>query len=94
MRRRGVARMRTRTMVYLEREELQALRAEARSLGISLAELMRRLVKRHLEEGPVPTPVSPETYLKLIALGSSGQSDVAEHHDAYLGQALRGEHLR
>jgi hypothetical protein len=39
-------------------------------------------------------PVLPEAYLKIVALGSSGLKDVAEHHDSYLGRALHREHAR
>lgn len=86
--------MKTRTMVYLEREELKALKARARTERISLAELMRRLIKKHLTEGPVLPPVPPEAYSRIVALGASGQRDIAERHDAYLGEALRRDHAR
>lgn len=81
-------------MVYLERQELQALWAEARAQGISLAELVRRVVKQHLERHQVPTPASRQAFLKLVALGSSGRADVAARHDAYLAEALQREHAR
>lgn len=51
--------MKTRTMVYLESEEIQALRMEAAKKGISLAELMRRLVRLHLEKGKPESPAPP-----------------------------------
>ena len=84
--------MKTRTMVSLEREQLKALKARARSKRISLAELIRRLVKEHLEE-PRPSPrVSPEAYKRIVALGSSEQPDIAAHHDAYLSRAIKRAH--
>lgn len=86
--------MKARTMIYLEPEQLRALKAEARKQGISLAEILRRLVDRHLKERGDGTPAPAETYRKLVALGSSGRSDVSERHDAYLGQALRRERAR
>ncbi len=86
--------MKARTMVYLDPEHLQALRAEAKAQGISLAELIRRLVKQHLEERQGPPPAPSNAYLKIVALGSSGRQDIAEHHDLYLGEALRREHAR
>lgn len=86
--------MKTRTMVYLDPEQLQALRAEARAQGISLAELMRRLVQHHLTARREPPPAPPNVYLNIVALGSSGRQDIAEHHDRYLGEALRREHAR
>lgn len=86
--------MKARTMVYLGLDELQALRTEAKSQGISLAELMRRLVKQHLQERPGASQPPAETYLKIVALGSSSRQDVSERHDRYLGEALRREHTR
>ena len=81
--------MRARTMVYLDAEELRALRREARSRGISLAELLRRLVKQHLESREGIAPPEPAVYLKIVALGSSGRHDVSERHDHYLAEAIR-----
>jgi len=86
--------MKMRTMVYLGHDELQALRTEARSRGISLAELMRRLVKQYLQERQGAPPVPADTYLKIVALGSSGRQDISERHDRYLGEARRREHTR
>jgi hypothetical protein len=80
-------------MVYLEPGQHRALKAEATRLGVSLAELMRRVVGEHLQrqQGVLP-PVPKSVYLKIIGLGSSGRSDVSERHDEYLGEALRREH--
>lgn len=86
--------MKTRTMVYLDAQELRALRAEAKAKGISLAEALRRLVKEHLEQRPGPPPAPPEAYLKIVALGSSGRQDISQRHDTYLAEALRREHAR
>lgn len=86
--------MKARTMIYLDPEELEALRREARALGVSLAELVRRVVRQHLDESRVLRPNPSRALLKLVGLGSSGRSDVAERHDAYLGEALTREHLR
>ena len=86
--------MKARTMVYLDPEELGALRAEAKASGISLAELLRRLVRQYIEQRGAVAKPSPESYRRIIGLGSSGKSDIADRHDAYLGQALSREHLR
>lgn len=82
----------SRTMIYLEPEQLQALRREAASRGVSLAELVRRAIRRHLESRDNRPRVSRRAYLKIVALGSSGQSNVAEQHDRFLAEALRREH--
>jgi hypothetical protein len=81
-------------MVYLESEELHALRVEAAKKGISLAELMRRLVRQHIENRHPKSPASAKAYLKIVALGSSSRKDISERHDQYLGEALRREHSR
>lgn len=78
-------------MIYLEPEQHKALRAEVVGQGISMAELLRRLVKRHLEEGRASPQVPTGAFMKVVALGSSGRSDVSERHDAYLAQALRSD---
>jgi hypothetical protein len=84
--------MKTKTMVYLERQQLKSLKAQASAQHISLAELVRRLVAKHLDE-PITSPsVAAETYAKMVALGSSGDRDVAERHDAYLADAIKNEH--
>jgi hypothetical protein len=86
--------MKTRTMVYLDPRELQALRAEAKATGISLAELVRRLVRRHLHARETSDPIPKSAYLKIVALGSSGRKDIARRHDVYIAEALRRQHAR
>lgn len=84
--------MKARTMVYLDPEDHRALKAEAKRLGISLAELMRRVVRDHLHRQDTLPPVPKSVYMKIVAMGASGRDDVSERHDAYLGEALRREH--
>ena len=84
--------MKSRTMVYLDSEQLQALRTEAKTQGISLAALLRRLVQEHLEKRQHLAPAPPGAFLRLVGLGASGQEDISEHHNDYLGKALRHEH--
>jgi len=84
--------MKTRTMVYLEEEEHRRLKVEAGKRHISMAELMRQLVKQYLEQGRDKCPAPHKALLKIISLGSSGHSDISEKHDSYLGEALNREH--
>jgi hypothetical protein len=84
--------MRARTLIYLDPDDLQALRAEARAQRISLAELMRVLVRQHLRGRRRSGPSHPDAYLRLVGLGSSGHEDISQRHDAYLADALRREH--
>lgn len=86
--------MLTRTIVSLDRAQLRALKARARAEGVSVAALMRRLVADSLRTGRRRTSVPKATFARLVALGSSGRADVADRHDALLGDALRAEHDR
>ncbi len=86
--------MKARTMIYLDSEELKGLRSEARAQGISLAELVRRLLREHLSRHRSVTMPQPQVYMRIVGLGSSGQGDISERHDSYLGEAIRREHSR
>ncbi len=78
-----------RTQIYLEPEQHRSLKREAMARGLSLAELLRQIVRDYLRrERP------REEFLRIIGLGRSGRSDVAEEHDRYLAEALEDEDLR
>jgi hypothetical protein len=81
-------------MVYLDPEQHRALRTEAAREGISMAELLRRLVARHLEQRRGSRPVAQDAYLRIVALGASGRRDISERHDTYLVGALRRDRAR
>ena len=85
--------MKTKTMVYLERAQHRALRERARAEGISLAALIRRLADEHLNDTR-SRAVPAATFRALVALGESGQIDIATEHDAHLARALRRKHAR
>ena len=86
--------MKTRTMIYLEPAQHRALKSRAHRLGISVAELIRRLIgERLLEDRSLERPKA-EVYRQLVGVGSSGLEDVSERHDAYLDPALSRDHLR
>ena len=86
--------MMARTMIYLDPPQFKALKARARAQGVSLAKLIRRLVKEHLEEHQPLAPVPPTAYARIVALGSSGRPDISQRHDVYLAEALHREHAR
>jgi hypothetical protein len=86
--------MKARTMIYLEPEQLRALRARANELDISVAELVRRAVAEKLDDGGRARPASADVYAALVGIGESGLEDVSELHDEYLGTAVRRDHLR
>jgi hypothetical protein len=76
-------------MVYFERAELEALRAQARKERISLAEAVRRAVRMSLDRGAAPRSVPPSAYKALVGLGRSGRKDISVRHDAELAGALK-----
>ena len=79
-------------MVYLEQEQLETLRAEAKHKRVSLAEIVRRALQDHIESNRIAAPVAMDSWLSIVGLGSCGSPDVAEHHDRYLAEALEREH--
>lgn len=87
--------MTSRFMVYLDADQLRALRKRAQGERVSVAELVRRFVRDGLARaaGPAPQP-SASALKRLIGLGSSGQADVGDTHDTRLARALGREHLR
>jgi hypothetical protein len=76
--------MMQRTQVSLDPAEHRQARRRAAELGISLAEYIRRLVRRDLEG---PAAASPDV-TSLFGLGDSGGSDVGRRKDAYVGDAI------
>lgn len=81
--------MMERTQISLSPEDHRRAKARASELGISLAEYIRRLVRRDL--GGARAGADPAS---IVALGDSGGSDVARLKDRYLDEAARAEHLR
>jgi len=81
--------MMQRTQISLDPAEHRLARRRASELGISLAEYLRRLVRRDLGEATSSGDVSA-----LFALGDSGRSDVATAKDAYLADALGAHRAR
>ena len=86
--------MAARTMLYLEPDQLRALKTRAKAQHISVAELVRRVVRQYLAEPNGAAPVADEAYARLVGLGSSGRSDVGDDHDRKVAEALTREHLR
>jgi putative heme degradation protein len=74
-----------RMQVTMEERAHRQARDRAASMGISLAEYVRRLVRRDLSDGERSPSVSLD---ELIGIGDSGGSDVAAHKDDYLGAAI------
>jgi hypothetical protein len=82
---------RVRTQVYLEPEQHQWLREEARDLNVPMTELLRQIIDEHLH-GRRQSP-SPEAFSSIVNLGESDAEDVSENHDRYLAEVIASEHL-
>jgi len=82
--------MMTRTQITLSTEAHRRARARAAAQGISLAEYLRRLFDRDLGQ-----EVRPKADISVIfGLGDSGGSDIANHKDEYIGEAIAARKLR
>jgi len=75
-----------RTQIQLSDEQHSRVRDKAASLGITMAEYIRRLVDRDLGE---ETPSADPSH--IFALGHSGGSDIAAGKTAAVIEAIRSE---
>jgi len=82
--------MMSRTQITLDPEAHRLARRRAADLGVSFAEYIRQLVNRDLDE-----PARPKVDISVIfGLGDSGGSDIANHKDEYIGEAIAARKLR
>ena len=81
--------MMARTQITLEPETHRRARQRASDLGVSLAEYLRRLVKRDLGG---PQPKGDVTC--LFNLGHGGHSDIATHKDRMIAEAIEADFER
>lgn len=81
--------MMARTQITLDVELQKRARKRAAQLGVSLAEYIRRLVRRDLGERSRPVGVEV-----VFDLGGSGASDVAADKDLMVSAAIRRKGAR
>ena len=80
----------TRTQVYLTARQHRALKKEAAREGVSMTELLRRILDQHLlGRAAARRPVRKELVLSFVGLGESGRTDTSRNHDRALDEALR-----
>ena len=80
-----------RTQIYLDDDQHDELRRRARREGRSMAELIRELLRQHLET----CMRSGDPFGQVIGIAQGDGSAVAEHHADYLyGDADRGTRRR
>lgn len=82
--------MMVRTQIALDPEDHRRVKRRAAELNISLAEYVRRIVRRDL--GGEQRPKADIS--AIFGLFDSGGSDVAKHKDRYIGEAVEAEYLR
>lgn len=80
--------MMVRTQIALDSEDHRRAKRRAAEMNMSLAEYVRRAVRRDLGEERPAADVTA-----IFGLGDSGGSDVAAHKDAYIGDAVEARHL-
>ena len=78
--------MASRMIITLDPGRRRALRREARRLGISASELVRRSLDAQL--GGAGGLAGKDAWLSLVGLGEGDGSAVARRHHAVLKQAL------
>jgi hypothetical protein len=83
-----------RTQIYIEASHLRALRREAKEAGVSVTELVRRIVAGHLNDERGVPAFKKEDVLSFVALGKSRHRTVSERHDDALDEAFRAGDLR
>lgn len=71
-----------RTTIMLPEEIDERLRREARRRGVSIAEVVREAVERHLP------PSEPGRPLAFFAVGEGGPADASERVDEYVARAV------
>jgi len=77
-----------RTQIQLSQEQARSLRSQARRLGVSMAEVIRRCVDRGLAEEESNCRGLYEKAASLLGRfpDRSGAPDLAADHDRYLGE--------
>jgi Ribbon-helix-helix protein, copG family len=72
-----------RTTIMLPDDLDARLRLEAKRRGVSIADVAREAIERHL-----PSP-SPDGRLSFFAIGEGSPPDASERVDEFVGRAVR-----
>jgi len=83
-----------RTQIYLSPSQHRALKREAKAAGVSMTELVRRIVAERIEGRTSVRVHDKEAVMRFVGLGKSGTDDASEDHDRALDEAFRAGHLR
>lgn len=83
-----------RTQIYLSPAQHRALKREAKAAGISMTELVRRIVADRVEGRQSVHVHEKEEILRFVGLGDTGTGNTSEDHDHALDDAFRAGDLR
>jgi hypothetical protein len=83
-----------RTQMYLTPRQHGVLKKEAARAGVSMTEMLRRIIDGHIEGRQGINAFTKEAVMSFIGLGSSGRTDSAERHDEVLKEVLRAGPVR
>jgi hypothetical protein len=83
-----------RTQFSLAARARRALKNRAREQGVSMAELLRRLVAGFLAGSRAMAAFPKEEIQAFVALGRSERAETSERHDAVLDKAFRSRRPR
>ena len=78
-----------RTQITFDSETQKRARRRASELGISMSEYVRQVVARDLGSSKTTVDVS-----SIFDLGNSGDSDIANHKDEMIGEAIDAAHRK
>ncbi len=78
-----------RTQIALETEQHALVKRKAADLGISMAEYIRRLVERDLEQTGTSTDIAA-----IFGIGDSGGSDIAVDRKVATAEAIAARAAR
>ncbi len=77
-----------RTQIQFTAAQIEALRARAARLGLSVSEVVRRAVDAWVVADSTPEELKRRA-IETAGRFASGKSDVAGEHDRYLTEAYR-----
>lgn len=83
-----------RTQIYLSPSQHRALKREAKAAGVSMTELVRRIVAERIEGRPLVRVHDKEAVMRFVGLGDSVTGNASEEHDRALDEAFRAGDLR
>jgi Ribbon-helix-helix protein, copG family len=80
-----------RIQIYLTEDQRRALREAAERQRLSMSELIRRILDRHLLGSSRGVGYPTDAIVSFVGVGTSGYTDTSERHDEALAEFFRRE---